>query len=92
MGHNSGEPVAADRLRSFVERVERINSEVADLNADKAEIFKEAKGEGFDVPTLKKVVSIRAKNPDDVAERAALVEAYLAALGSDLVHAHARGC
>ena len=92
MGHNSGEAVTADRLRSFVERVERINSEIADLNADKAEIFKEAKDEGFDVPVLKKVIAIRAKDPDQVAEQAALVETYMAALGTPLVHAHARDC
>lgn len=90
MGHNSGEPVASDRLRSFVERVERINAEIAERNADKAEIFKEAKDEGFDVPIMKKVIAIRAKDPDQVAEQSALVETYLAALGGPLVHAHAR--
>lgn len=91
-GHNSGGAVTADRLRSFVERVERINTEIADLNADKAEVFKEAKGEGFDVPTLKKVIAIRAKDPNQVAEQTAMVETYLAALGGPLVHAHARDC
>lgn len=88
MGHNSGEAVTADRLRSFVERVERINSEIAERNEDKAEIFKEAKGEGFDVPTMKKVIAIRAKDPDQIAEQTAMVETYLAALGGPRVHAH----
>lgn len=87
-GHNSGEAVTADRLRSFVERVERINAEIAERNEDKAEIFKEAKGEGFDVPTMKKVIAIRAKDPDQVAEQTAMVETYLAALGGPRVHAH----
>ena len=86
MGHNSGEAVTADRLRSFVERVERINSEIAERNEDKAEIFKEAKSDGFDVPTIKKVIAIRAKGPERVAEQTAMVETYLAALGGPHVH------
>lgn len=63
LGHNSGEAITADRLRSFVERVERVNAEIADLNADKAEIFKEAKDEGFDTKAIGRALAARAKNP-----------------------------
>lgn len=81
-GHNSGEAVTADRLRSFVERVERINTEIAERNEDKAEIFKEAKGEGFDTKIMKKVIARRAKDPQALATEAALIETYEAALGT----------
>ena len=82
MGHNSGETVTADRLRSFVERVERINTEIAERNEDKAEIFKEAKDEGFDTKIMKKVIARRAKDPEALATEAALIETYEAALGT----------
>jgi uncharacterized protein (UPF0335 family) len=88
VGHNSGEAFAVDKLRSLVDRVERINSEIADLNLDKSEIFKGAKNDGFDPAIVKKVVAIRAKDPEKVAEQDALVATYMAALGGPLAHTH----
>ena len=82
VGHNSGEAFVVERLRAIVERVERINSEIADLNAGKAEIFKEAKDEGFDTKIMKKVIARRAKDPEALATEAALIETYEAALGT----------
>lgn len=70
-------------LKSFGERIERLDAEIKVLNSDKAEIYAEAKGIGFDVKVLK--LAIRAKkeiedNPAAVQERDSMVEIYLAAL------------
>ncbi len=69
------------RLRSFIERVERLEEEISGLNDDKKEVYAEAKGQGFDVKTLKKVIALRRKDPDDRAEEDALLDTYLSALG-----------
>lgn len=76
----STDSVAQDQIRAFVERVERIEQEVKDLNRDKSEIFAEAKGNGFDVKVLKIVVGIRRKDHAERMEQDALVELYMAAL------------
>lgn len=73
--------VTADRLRSFVERIERLEEEISSLNDDKKEVYSEAKGQGFDVPTIKKIVRLRAKDTDQRREEEALLETYLSALG-----------
>ena len=86
-GHNSrkgtgnGDAVAADRLRSFVQRIERLEEEKAALAADIREIYAEAKGDGFDVATLREVVRRRKKDAAEVQEREALLKLYLSALG-----------
>lgn len=69
------------RLRSFIERIERLEEEVKALNEDKKEVYAEAKGQGFDVKTMRKIVSLRKKDPDDRAEEDALLDTYLSALG-----------
>lgn len=73
--------VAAAQLRSIVERIERLNEEIKGLNADKSDIFKESKGNGYDVEALKKLVAIRAKDPAKLAEQEAILDAYKSALG-----------
>lgn len=73
--------VAAERLRSFVERIERVDEEIAASRADRKEIFAEAKAEGYDAPTLRKCVRERGR---DRAERKAqldLFDLYWSALG-----------
>lgn len=82
IGHNSGEPIAADLLKSYVERIERLNAEIADLNTDKSEVFKESKSNGFDAKILRKVIAHRAKDPADRSEEEALLDTYLSALGT----------
>lgn len=72
--------IAADRLKSFVERVERLEAEIKGLNEDKSEVYKEAKSTGFDVKTIKAVVSKRRKDPADRDEQDALFELYWEAL------------
>lgn len=85
-GHNSGEeipsvPVAIDRLRSIVERVERLGEEIKALNGDKKDIFLEAKSAGFDVKVVREIIRIRAREPAEVAEQEALLDTYRRALG-----------
>ncbi len=75
------EAIAAARLRSFVERIERLEEEKAALAADIREVYAEAKGTGFDVPTLRQIVRLRKLDSDDRAEAAALLELYMTTLG-----------
>lgn len=71
-----------DLIKSFVERIERVNEEIKDLNGDKRDIFAEAKSQGFDTKALKIVIQRRAKDPDELSELNALVETYENALGT----------
>ena len=73
--------VAGDRLRSFIERIERLEEEKAHLAEDIKEVYAEAKSQGFDVKTMRKIVSLRKKDPDDRAEEDALLDTYMSALG-----------
>jgi uncharacterized protein (UPF0335 family) len=72
--------VAGDRLRSFVERVERLDEEIKGLTEDKKEIFDEAKGEGYDVKILKEVIRLRKQDQKERDERDSLLDVYLHAI------------
>ena len=74
-------PLAADKLRGFVERVERLEEEKAALAADIREVYAEAKANGFDPKTLRQVVKLRALDASDRQEQEALLELYKQALG-----------
>ena len=78
-GHNS---VAADHLRQIIERVERLNDEVKALNADKSEVFSEAKSTGFDVKAIKALLKERAMDPDKRQEIEAILDLYRSALNA----------
>jgi uncharacterized protein (UPF0335 family) len=69
------------RLRSFVERIERLEEEKKALQEDIKEVYSEAKGNGFDVRILRKIVSIRKRDKDDLDEEEALLDVYMRALG-----------
>lgn len=73
--------IAADRLRSFVERIERLLAEIKDLQADIKSIKAEAKGAGFDIATINAIIKLRAMDEADRKEREALLDLYKAALG-----------
>jgi uncharacterized protein (UPF0335 family) len=77
---NSG-GVAADQLRSIVERIERLEEEKAALANDIKEVFAEAKGNGFDTKTLRQVIRIRKQDKAERQEQEAVLELYLHALG-----------
>ena len=79
-GDNSG-PVAADRLRSIVERVERLDEEKRALSGDIKDIMAEAKSAGFDTKVIRQLIAIRRKDAAEVEEQETLLQIYKAALG-----------
>ncbi len=68
--------IAADRLRSFVERVERLEEEKAALSADVKDVYAEAKGSGFDVKTIPQIVRLRKMDQPARDEQEALLDLY----------------
>lgn len=70
-----------DRLRSFVERIERLEEEKAALAADIREIYAEAKSVGFDTKIMRQVIKIRQMDQADREEQESLLDTYMAALG-----------
>ena len=73
--------VSADRLRSFVERIERLEEEKAALAGDVREVYSEAKGAGYNVKVMRQVMLLRKLDKDARAEQEAILETYLRALG-----------
>ena len=73
--------VTADELRQFVERIERLEQEKKDIAEQVKEVFAEAKGRGYDTKVMRKIVALRRREPDDVAEEEAVLEMYKEALG-----------
>jgi uncharacterized protein (UPF0335 family) len=82
-GHNSGS-IGADRLKSFIDRVERLEDEKSALAADIREIYAEAKGEGFDTKIMRQVVRRRKMDKADRDEQDAIRELYEGTLESIL--------
>ena len=73
--------VARDRLRAFIERIERLEEEKKTIADDIKDVYGEAKGTGFDAKILRKVIQIRKQDKDERAEQEAILDTYLAALG-----------
>ena len=73
--------IAQDRLRSFIERIERLEEEKAALMADIREVYSEAKGTGFDPKIMRKVVRLRKMDDNDRREEDLVLDTYLSALG-----------
>ncbi len=73
--------IGADRLRSFIERIERLEEEKAALTADIREVYAEAKGEGFDAKIMRQIVRLRKMDNNDRQEQEAILDLYKAALG-----------
>jgi len=73
--------IAGDRLRSFIERIERLEDERRALSEDIREVYSEAKGAGFDVKVMRQIVRIRKLDENERGEQEALLETYMAALG-----------
>ena len=69
------------QLKSIVERIENLNEERKTIAADIKEVYAEAKGNGFDVKIIRKVIALRKKDADERQEEEALLDVYLAALG-----------
>jgi uncharacterized protein (UPF0335 family) len=73
--------IAAERLRSYIERIERLEEEKAALAADIREIYSEAKGNGFDAKTMRHIVRLRKMDQNERNEQEALLDLYRHALG-----------
>jgi uncharacterized protein (UPF0335 family) len=73
--------VAADQLRLFVERIERLHEERKGLGDDLRDVYGEAKANGFDTKIMKEIVRLRAMETHTRQERDAVLETYRAALG-----------
>lgn len=73
--------VAGDELRSFVERVERLEDERKTISDDIKDVYGEAGSRGYDVKVLRKIVALRKQDADERAEMDAILETYLRALG-----------
>ena len=92
-GHNSGGNIggiAADALRQYVDRIENLREEIKALNEDVAEVYKEARSTGFDVKALKALIAERAKNPNDLAELAEILDIYRDAVNGTPIATRAR--
>ena len=73
--------VTADHLRSYIERIERLEEEKAALATDIREVFAEAKANGYDVKTMRQVIKLRKMEPADRDEQEHLLDTYRRALG-----------
>jgi uncharacterized protein (UPF0335 family) len=73
--------IAADRLRSIVDRIERLEEERKALGSDIKDIYAEAKSAGFDVKVLRAIIRIRKQEPAEVEEQETLIDVYRRALG-----------
>jgi len=77
----TAQSAAGAELRQFVERFERLEAEKKDIADAQKEVMAEAKGRGYDTKVLRKVIAIRKRDANDLAEEEAVLEMYKAALG-----------
>lgn len=75
--------IAGDRLKSFIERIERLEGEKKDLAEDIRDVYTEAKSSGFDVKILRKVIALRKLDDADRQEQEELIDLYMRAVGFD---------
>ncbi|WP_147110994.1 DUF2312 domain-containing protein [Tateyamaria sp. syn59] len=73
--------VTADELRQFIERFERLEAEKKDIAEQQKEVMAEAKARGYDTKVMRKVIALRKRDSDDIAEEEAVLELYKEALG-----------
>ena len=78
---DTAQSITADELRAFVERAEQLASEKRDLSEQEKELFSEAKGRGYDTKVMRKVIALRKRKPDEIAEEEAIIDMYRQALG-----------
>lgn len=87
-GHNSGDDAddapagfAREQLKSFIERIERLQEEKQAVAGDIKNVFAEAKANGFNVKALRTILKVRKEDPDERKEQEAIVDLYMHALG-----------
>ena len=72
--------VTAAELRSFIDRIEAEEQAISERTDDRKEIYAEAKSRGYDTKVVRKIIAMRKRKPDEIAEEEAVLETYLAAL------------
>jgi uncharacterized protein (UPF0335 family) len=72
--------IPGGKIRSYVERIENLDTELQELNEQKKEVFSEAKGEGFDVKILKEIIKLRKQDQEERDERESLLDLYMRAM------------
>ncbi len=75
-GHNSNE-----QLKSVVDRIETINGQIKEMSDDRADIFSEAKGNGFDTKALRRIIALRKLSSEDREAQDQILQTYMHALG-----------
>lgn len=80
----SASNISKDNLKSFIERIERLEEEKSSISSDIREIYQEAKANGFDPKIIREVIKIRQLAEDERSERESLIDTYLHALGMNL--------
>ncbi|UWQ47290.1 DUF2312 domain-containing protein [Leisingera aquaemixtae] len=75
------ESVTARELRQFIERFERLDAEKKEIAEQQKEVMAEAKARGYDTKVMRKVIALRKRDKDDIAEEEAVLEMYKEALG-----------
>lgn len=73
--------VTAAELRQFIERFEHLEAEKDDLADDQKEVMAEAKARGYDTKVMRRLIALRKRTPDEIAEEEAILDMYKAALG-----------
>ena len=73
--------VAADQLRLFIERIERLEEEKKTISDDIRDVYAESKGNGFDVKALRAIIRLRKQDPNERQEQETILETYMQALG-----------
>ena len=73
----------AEELRQFIERYEHLDAEKKDIADQMKEVMAEAKGRGYDTKVLRKIIALRKRKPDEIAEEEAVLELYKSALGME---------
>ena len=80
-GSDANYKVTADELRQFIERYERLDMEKKDIADQQKEVMAEAKGRGYDTKVMRKLVAMRRRDRNDLAEEEAVLDLYRQALG-----------
>ena len=78
---NDAYTVAADELRQFIEQYEHLDAEKKDIAEQQKDIMSEAKARGYDTKVIKKIIAMRKRDKNDLAEEEAILELYKTALG-----------
>ncbi|RWR28706.1 DUF2312 domain-containing protein [Sinirhodobacter populi] len=81
MPNDAAYNVAADELRQFIEQYEHLEAEKKDIAEQQKEVMAEAKGRGYDTAAMRKIIAIRKRDKDDLAEEEAILDLYKAAMG-----------